>query len=179
VSNPLSSLTDDEVRQVALLIETLDQSTFDYLQLEVGNLKVTIGKGAAPVVNAAAVVPAGSGVSATALPPAASVAPPPTAAPASMDAAVSMDGSAAITAPIIGRFYAQPQPGAPPFVALGSEIDQDSTVGLIEVMKTFNAVRAGISGVVTEICVQDGALVEYGQVLFRVRPALGAAGSRA
>ena len=175
MSNPLSSLTDDEVRQVALLIETLDQSTFDYLQLEVGNLKVTIGKGAAPVVNAAPAVP---GVTATALPPAAGVAPP-TAAPASMDAAVAMDGTAAITAPIIGRFYAQPQPGAPPFVTLGSEIDQDSTVGLIEVMKTFNAVRAGISGVVTEICVQDGALVEYGQVLFRVRPTLEVSGSRA
>jgi biotin carboxyl carrier protein len=43
-------------------------------------------------------------------------------------------------------------------------------VGLIEVMKTFNAVRAGVSGIVTEMCVPDSALVEYGQALLRVRP---------
>jgi biotin carboxyl carrier protein len=46
----------------------------------------------------------------------------------------------------------------------------ETTVGLIEVMKTFNAVSAGISGVVTEICVQDAQLVEYGDVLIRIRP---------
>jgi acetyl-CoA carboxylase biotin carboxyl carrier protein len=48
-------------------------------------------------------------------------------------------------------------------------LTEDTTVGLIEVMKTFNAVRAGVDGVVTEVCVQDTQLVEYGDVLFRVR----------
>ena len=75
-----------------------------------------------------------------------------------------------VVAPLRGRFYARPEPGAPPFVSVGSEVTEDTTVGLIEVMKTFNAVRAGIGGVVTEICVQDAQLVEYGEVLFHVRP---------
>jgi acetyl-CoA carboxylase biotin carboxyl carrier protein len=71
---------------------------------------------------------------------------------------------------LLGRFYSQPEPGAAPFVTVGSDVNEDTTVGLIEVMKTFNAVRAGVSGTVTEICAQDAELVEYGQVLLRVRP---------
>jgi acetyl-CoA carboxylase biotin carboxyl carrier protein len=80
------------------------------------------------------------------------------------------DGTIEIKAPIIGRFYEKPEPGATPFVKLGAEVNEDTTVGLIEVMKLFQAVRAGVSGVITEICVQDSQIVEYGQVLFRVRP---------
>jgi len=49
-------------------------------------------------------------------------------------------------------------------------VSADSTVGLIEVMKVFTAVRAGVDGVITEICVQDAEFIEYGHVLFRVRP---------
>ncbi len=71
---------------------------------------------------------------------------------------------------MMGRFYAKPEPGAAPFVSVGAKVSADSTVGLIEVMKVFTAVRAGVHGVVTEICVQDEQLVEYGQVLFRIRP---------
>jgi acetyl-CoA carboxylase biotin carboxyl carrier protein len=70
----------------------------------------------------------------------------------------------------MGMFYPQPEPGSPPFVSLGSQVKEDTTVCLIEVMKTFNAMTAGVKGVITEICVQNAQLVEYGQVLFRVRP---------
>lgn len=70
----------------------------------------------------------------------------------------------------MGRFYAKPDPGAAPFVTIGDEVNEDTTVALIEVMKVFNAVPAGIRGVVTEICVQDTEIIEYGQVIFRVRP---------
>jgi acetyl-CoA carboxylase biotin carboxyl carrier protein len=69
-----------------------------------------------------------------------------------------------------GRFYAQPEPGTAPFVALGAMAREDTMVALIEVMKVFNTVPAGVSGVVTEICVQDAEIIEYGQVMFRVRP---------
>ncbi|MBI2317524.1 MAG: pyruvate carboxylase subunit B, partial [Betaproteobacteria bacterium] len=81
------------------------------------------------------------------------------------------DGTVAIVAPIMGRFYAKPEPGAAPFVSVGAQVSADSTVGLIEVMKVFTAVRAGVAGVITEICVQDAEFIEYGHVLFRVRPA--------
>ena len=70
----------------------------------------------------------------------------------------------------MGRFYAKPEPGAAPFVTLGAKVDADASVGLIEVMKVFNSVRAGVSGIITEICVQDAQFIEYGQILFRIRP---------
>jgi acetyl-CoA carboxylase biotin carboxyl carrier protein len=157
-SRPLS---EDEVRQIGRIIEILNQSAFDHLQLELGDLKLTIGKGAAAI--------AGSNISAAA-PNAVPVVPSASRQTASPSPTKVENGTVAITAPLLGRFYSQPEPGAAPFVSIGSEVGEDTTVGLIEVMKTFNAVRAGVSGSVTEICVQDAALVEYGQVLLRVRP---------
>lgn len=167
MSNDLSSLSEDHVRQLGRIIETLEKSTFDYLQLEVGELKVTIGKGNAVIADAAmrqpAVVPAGAPVAS----PAAQAVP--AAAPALAPApAAASSGLLEITAPIVGMFYAQPEPGAAPFVTLGATVQPDTTVGLIEVMKTFNAVGASVSGKIVEICVTDTQLVEYGQVLFRV-----------
>jgi acetyl-CoA carboxylase biotin carboxyl carrier protein len=87
-----------------------------------------------------------------------------------MQGAAAREGTVEIVAPLLGRFYAQPEPGAPPFVTVGAAVTEETTVGLIEVMKTFHAVPAGVNGVVTEICVQDAQFIEYGQVLFRVRP---------
>lgn len=186
MSNTFDSLNDDEVRQIALLVETLDRSTFDFLQLEVGNLKVTIGKGNAPPgMGAAPGVPASSVAApqppAAALPAAVPAAPNPPP-PAVANEVRAPDGTVTIVAPLMGRFYAKPEPGAAPFVSVGAEVNADTTVGLIEVMKVFTAVRADVSGVVTEICVQDAEFIEYGHILFRVRPATavsaGAKGSR-
>lgn len=185
MSNTFDSLSDDEVRQIALLVETLDRSSFDFLQLDVGNMKVTIGKGNAPPV-AGAAAPA----SAVTAPPVATSSPavqaaaaaPVAPAPAAGTGVRADDGTVTIVAPLMGRFYAKPEPGAAPFVAVGAEVNADTTVGLIEVMKVFTAVRAGVSGVITEICVQDAEFIEYGHVLFRVRPAAtvaaGAKGAR-
>jgi acetyl-CoA carboxylase biotin carboxyl carrier protein len=80
------------------------------------------------------------------------------------------EGLVAITSPILGVFYAQPQPGADPFVTVGSEVQEDTTVALLEVMKTFNAVPAGVRGTIVEICATNAQMVEFGQPLFRVRP---------
>lgn len=180
MTNPLGPLSDAEVQQIVALVEKLEQSNFDYLQLEVGDLKLTIGKGdlagAAPIAAAALTVPAPAAPAAApaqAAPAATAPAPTAPAAPAPAPATGAADdaGTLTISAPIVGRFYAQPEPGAPPFVTVGSAVDEDTTVGLIEVMKVFNAVRAGVRGVVTEVCVQDAQFVEFGQVLFRVRPA--------
>jgi acetyl-CoA carboxylase biotin carboxyl carrier protein len=164
------TLSEDEVRQIGRIIDILNQSAFDHLQLEFGDLKLSIGKGhagqAAPVPPAPPPAAATAGAVSSARSPAAA----PT--PAAKAAAVE-DGTVAVTAPLLGRFYSQPEPGAAPFVTVGSDVNEDSTVGLIEVMKTFNAVRAGVSGTVREICAQDAELVEYGQVLLRVRPRSG------
>jgi len=173
VTDAFRILSDDEVRQIALIIESLDRSTFDFLQLEFGDVKLTIGKGQPPPLTGTAPhVPTASPPVVPQM-PSDSVAAP--AAPAQPVAAFpaageQSDDTIAIVAPLLGRFYAQPEPGAPPFVAIGSQVTEATTVGLIEVMKTFNAVSAGVSGVITEICVQEAQIVEYGQVLFRVRP---------
>ena len=162
----LRTLSEDEVRQIGRIIDILNQSSFDHLQLEFGDLKLSIGKG--HTGQAAHVAPAPlPAATADAVSPARSSA---AGSPPAAKAAAVQDGTVAITAPLLGRFYSQPEPGAAPFVTLGSEVNEDSTVGLIEVMKTFNAVRAGVSGTVTEICAQDSQLVEYGHVLLRVRP---------
>lgn len=74
-----------------------------------------------------------------------------------------------IRAPMLGTFYRSPKPGADPFVAVGSRVEPDTVIGIIEVMKLMNSAAAGISGEVVEILAQDGELVEYDQPLMRVR----------
>jgi acetyl-CoA carboxylase biotin carboxyl carrier protein len=169
VSDGLSALKDEDIERLTRLIQSLDSSTFDYLQLQVGDVKVTIGKGAVPMSVTAFAAPA---VAAPTPAVAALDAAPPVQTPPSAKRAAGAvpAGTIEIKAQIMGMFYAQPEPGAPPFVSIGAEVKKDTTVCLIEVMKTFNAMTAGVNGVITEICAENAQLVEYGQVLFRVRP---------
>jgi acetyl-CoA carboxylase biotin carboxyl carrier protein len=87
--------------------------------------------------------------------------PPPERAPASADA---------IEAPMLGTFYRSPAPGEPPFVDVGSTVEPDTIVAIIEVMKMMNSVHAGVAGTIAEVCVANGEPVEYGTPLFRVEP---------
>ena len=156
-------LTDDDVLHILKLI---DESKFDYFQLEVGELKITVSKGdPIPIGNSAQPV----GVSAA---PAAAPRPaaPPVIAPAPAAKATIPAGHVAVTAPILGTFYVAPEPGAPPFVQIGQQVTEDTTCGLIEVMKVFNSVRAGVTGTIVEVVAQNGAFVEFGQTLFIVKP---------
>jgi acetyl-CoA carboxylase biotin carboxyl carrier protein len=73
-----------------------------------------------------------------------------------------------VSAPLLGTFYRAPKPGAAPFVEVGSLVREDTIVGIIEVMKLMNTVRAGVRGEVTQILGRDGALVEYGETLLHV-----------
>ena len=70
-----------------------------------------------------------------------------------------------------GVLYRAPSPGAPPFVAVGTRVEADTIVCLIEVMKMMNSVPAGVAGTIAEIHVENAEAVEYGQPLFRVEPA--------
>lgn len=157
-------LSEDDVLHILKLI---DESHFDYFQLEVGDLKITVSKGepipltTTPSAHAAA--PAAAAVSKPA--PAAA----PTQKPEAPKAAAIPPGMAPITAPLLGTFYIAPEPGAPPFVKVGDAVTEDTTVGLIEVMKVFNSVRSGVKGVVTEAVAQNGQFVEHGQTLFLVK----------
>jgi acetyl-CoA carboxylase biotin carboxyl carrier protein len=164
-------LSEDDVLHILKLI---DESKFDYFQLEVGELKITVSKGEPiPVSAAPQSSPAqSSGVTvAQAAKPAPPGPPPVTQSPPPADEAKpAAEGLVPITAPLLGTFYMAPEPGAPPFVQVGAAVTEDTTVGLIEVMKVFNSVRASVSGTVVQAVAQNGQFVEYGQTLFLVKP---------
>jgi acetyl-CoA carboxylase biotin carboxyl carrier protein len=160
-------LSEDDVLHILKLI---DESKFDYFQLEVGELKITVSKGdPIPLGNSAQ---PGTMSAAPAAAPAA--APKPVAAPAASPAAPKPAaipaGHVAVTAPLLGTFYVAPEPGAPPFVQVGQQVTEDTTCGLIEVMKVFNSVRAGVKGTIVEVVAANGGFVEFGQPLFIVKP---------
>ena len=75
-----------------------------------------------------------------------------------------------IRSPMVGTFYAQPEPGAEPYVRVGSRVTSGQTVCIIEAMKIMNEIEAEVTGVVREVLVDDASPVEYGQVLFKVDP---------
>jgi acetyl-CoA carboxylase biotin carboxyl carrier protein len=80
------------------------------------------------------------------------------------------EGLVPIKAPFTGLFYRRPSPPEPAFVEVGSEVKEDTTVCLVEVMKCFSSIAAGVKGRVERILVENGALVEIGQVMFVIRP---------
>jgi acetyl-CoA carboxylase biotin carboxyl carrier protein len=146
------SLTAADVAEIMRLVE---QSGFDELTLEMEGTKISLRRGATAGTPAAAVAAAPQPAPAPAQAPATA----PVADPALQD----------LPSPLLGTFYRAPKPGAPPFVEVGSQVEADSIVGIIEVMKLMNTVRAGVRGAVAEILVADGALAEYGETLMRVR----------
>ena len=75
-----------------------------------------------------------------------------------------------IRPPIMGTFYRAPQPGAAPFVEVGSRVAPETVVGIVETMKLMNSVYAGAPGTVSEICVANGEVVDAQRVLMRLKP---------
>ena len=94
------------------------------------------------------------------------------ASPVAAAAAPAPAGTALkeVRSPMVGTFYSQPEPGADPYVRVGSRVTSGQMVCIIEAMKIMNEIERRSTGVVVEVCVQDAAPVEYGQVLFRVDP---------
>jgi acetyl-CoA carboxylase biotin carboxyl carrier protein len=149
-------------RDVAEITKLLEDSSFDELELEIEGLKIHLVRSGArgrngdiPDLQAKGDAPA-SGTS-----------------PFAREADKSgmsplLPGLAPVRAPLLGTFYRAPKPGAPPFVDVGATVAPDTIVGIIEVMKLMNTVRAGVAGVVREIRARDGALVEYGETLLLI-----------
>ncbi|MFM1831634.1 MAG: Acetyl-CoA biotin carboxyl carrier [Planctomycetota bacterium] len=94
--------------------------------------------------------------------PAAAAAP---SAPAAQDA-----GLIKVESPMVGTFYASPSPDKPPFITAGASVGPDTVVCLVEAMKIFNEIKAGVSGTVERILVKSGDPVEFGQPMFLVKP---------
>jgi acetyl-CoA carboxylase biotin carboxyl carrier protein len=99
----------------------------------------------------------------------------PASAPASAPAAGATNGSAddklpSIKSPIIGTFYSSPSPDSPPYAKVGDHVTADTVVCIIEAMKVMNEIKAEMAGTVEKVLISNGQTVEYGQVLFKVRP---------
>jgi acetyl-CoA carboxylase biotin carboxyl carrier protein len=139
-------LTPEDVKEILRLV---DESQFDEFELETPRLTIRFRRG-----ENSAPAPA----------PAVAAGPPPHQAGA-------LPGVADVTAPMVGTFYRAPGPGEEPFVEVGSLVEHGTQVCILEVMKLMSAVVAGVSGVVAEVCVANGEPVQYGDVLFRIRPA--------
>ena len=158
---------------IADIIRTVDQSTMDELVFEVGDLRIEIRrKGAAQSPSNASVAPAPSAPAALAVPaapvPASSPAPAAeheSASPVSGEPALDA-GQVAVRSPMVGTFYRRPSPDEPPYVEVGSEVETDTPVGLIEVMKLYTTLYAKTPGRIAWISPSDTELVEYDQVLF-------------
>ncbi len=152
------SISHDDVERIIRLLEA---SHFDELHLELDGLKLDLRRSGNPVS-----VPRAPALAATAV----AGMPVANGVPASVPATTSAgDGVLEVRAPMLGTFFRAPKPGAEPFVSVGSRVEPDTVIGIVEVMKLMNSVTAGISGEVLEIVAPDAQLVEYDQVLVRVR----------
>jgi acetyl-CoA carboxylase biotin carboxyl carrier protein len=152
-----------DVRRIKRLVELMNQHDLSEIDLRQADTRIRIRRGPETV---AQVMP--SSVAPTAPAPAAtvhaSVTPPAASSPAADDKAVF------IRSPMVGTFYAAPEPGKPPFVKVGDRVGPDTTVCIVEAMKVFNAIPAEVLGVIAAVLVENGQPVEYNQPLFRVDP---------
>ena len=166
------ALSDEDVREILRII---DESELDELRIETEGFSLYVRRGAGtetgpPQTPPAPPPPASPRVPAPPAPAEPAAPPVMRAAPASAPAPVERDGTLTIKSPMLGTFYRAEGPGQDPFVEVGSQVEPDTTVCIIEVMKMMNSVPAGVAGTIAEVCSENAQLVEYGAPLFRVEP---------
>lgn len=103
--------------------------------------------------------------------PIAAAAPAAPAAPATAAAPAEEQGVSVVKSPMVGTFYTAASPDSPVFAKVGGKVGADSIVCIIEAMKVMNEIQAELSGTITEVLVENGEAVEYGQPLFKVKTA--------
>jgi len=147
-------------KDVAAILQALEASSFDTLDLELNGVKLQLRRSGAAAQSSMPRTQATAQAPATRAAAVADSAPPVEVPP----------GTSAVPAPLLGIFYRAPRPGEPAFIEVGSRVEADTIVGIIEVMKLMNTVRAGLRGEVVAIPARNGELVEYGEALLFVRP---------
>ena len=152
-------------KQISELVELVSRSDLESLELESEGFKLKLVRRANPVP-----VVAPQALVAT-LPPAAEAVQAAPAGGAAASAAPSVDdGTVEMIAPIVGTFYLAAGPESPPFVEVGGRVAKGKVMCIIEAMKVMNEIEAEIDAEVVEIVVKDGQPLEYGEVIFRLRP---------
>lgn len=138
------------------LAAILDETGLTEIEVADGDQAVRVSKGGAAIVSAPAAPAAANMPSDPALPQMASM---------EVGAPVSSSHPGAVKSPMVGTAYLQPEPGAPSFVKKGDSVSEGDTLLIIEAMKVMNPIKAEKSGTITEILVQDGQPIEFGDVL--------------
>jgi acetyl-CoA carboxylase biotin carboxyl carrier protein len=157
-----------DLRYVKKLIDMLDESTVDSIEITSDKgMKIRISKS-----------PSGRGAMQVAPQPVmapmlAPVAQPRLTPPEGMPAvdegkAEPKVAGIEVKSPMVGTYYGAPEPGAKPYVAVGTRVTKGQTLCIIEAMKIMNEIESEVSGVVTEVLASDAQPVEYGQALFRI-----------
>jgi acetyl-CoA carboxylase biotin carboxyl carrier protein len=151
-----------DIALVKELLALLDGSSATTIEIRRWFTTYRVSREAGPAAPAA--LPA---VVAAAMHPAAAMGAVPAGAPAAEAAPSRL---IEVKSPMVGTFYRAPEPGAEPYVKVGSRIGVGQTLCIIEAMKIMNELEAEVTGTVREILVEDAQPVEFGQVLFRVEP---------
>jgi acetyl-CoA carboxylase biotin carboxyl carrier protein len=176
-------LTSDDVRDILSLLDTLP---YGELHLRTDSFQLSVRRGAdghwtqtTQLLSLPRIVPpattAATGATASPGPAATPAVTPPAAVPAAhpdgrTSDGLTPDGLTDVRAPLPGTFYRAPRPGSPPFVEVGSDVSEDTVVGIIETMKLMNPVHAGLRGTVAQVCVADAEFAGAGTVLIRITP---------
>jgi acetyl-CoA carboxylase biotin carboxyl carrier protein len=149
-----------DLKQVKDLIELMKENDLVEVEIEAGDSKIHLKRPGADM-KMMSYQPMMS------MPAAPAAAAPAAAAPSAPAADESL---LTIKSPIVGTFYQAPSPDSEPYVKVGSKVDPDTVVCIVEAMKVMNEIKAETGGTVVEVCCKDGLAVEFGQVLFKVRP---------
>ena len=147
------------------LIQAIDQSSLDSIEIERGGTRVRLSKTATVTTVAAAPGPTPAAAPAPQGQPSAAV-----GADKPAPAIAAASNLLEITSPMVGTFYRSPAPDAPAYVDKGKKVSEVDTLCIIEAMKLMNELECEVSGTIVEILVENAQPVEYGQVLFRVDP---------
>jgi len=156
-----------DLRYLKKVLEMLDESTVDSLEITSDKgMKLRISK--SPTQRGGAVM--GTHMMAAPALAAAPAATEPAAATTIAEAVKPVSTLLEVKSPMVGTFYAKPEPGANPYVSVGTRVTKGQILCIIEAMKIMNEIECDVSGMVVDVAVTDSSAVEYGQVLFRVDP---------
>lgn len=154
---------------IEALVELFAQSDWDEVHIEIGGEEILLSSDSRRG-NVAQAAPAPAGSVAAPVHVAAPAAAAGISAAAETPAVNRAANWVAVKAANLGTFYRAPNPEAAPYVTVGASVTAESEICMIEVMKLFTTIRAGLGGTVREICVKDGQMVEYGQDLMWIEP---------
>jgi acetyl-CoA carboxylase biotin carboxyl carrier protein len=149
-----------DYEEITKLVSFLEEKKLSHFELEVEGFKIKITRAVSPAP--VEVVPA-PGLPSRPKPENPSRA-------AEVRPQVSGDSLHFITSPMVGTFYRASDPNSPPFVDVGDEVKQSQTLCIIEAMKLMNEIESDVEGIITDIFVENGKPVEYGQRLFAIQP---------